>query len=144
MVRQCEALLPHRLAWRRTVDLDGIVDLAEEIATIGREVRGSYVKVTASVSNFVPKAHTPYLWNGMHLANTPASTQVSLEKADDSQHQHQVPRHRNQHVWKVCSAVVIAVLDVRSNWRGSVARVWMAGPSISIRSAGGTPLKTPH
>ena len=29
------------------------------------EVRGRYVDVTASVSNFVPKPHTPYQWNGM-------------------------------------------------------------------------------
>ncbi len=53
------------LPGERTVDLDGIVDLAEQIATVGREVRGRYVRVTASVSNFVPKAHTPYQWNGM-------------------------------------------------------------------------------
>ncbi|MDZ4819231.1 MAG: TIGR03960 family B12-binding radical SAM protein [Planctomycetota bacterium] len=53
------------LPGERPVDLDGIVDMAETIARIGKEVRGQYVKVTASVSNFVPKAHTPYQWNGM-------------------------------------------------------------------------------
>jgi radical SAM family uncharacterized protein len=53
------------LPGERQVDLDGIVDMAETIARIGREVRGRFVKVTASVSNFVPKAHTPYQWNGM-------------------------------------------------------------------------------
>ncbi len=53
------------LPGEREVDLDGIVDLAEQIATVGKEVRGRYAKVTASVSNFVPKAHTPYQWNGM-------------------------------------------------------------------------------
>jgi radical SAM family uncharacterized protein len=53
------------LPGERQVDLDGIVDLAERISTIGREVRGRYVEVTASVSNFVPKPHTPYQWNGM-------------------------------------------------------------------------------
>ncbi|MEM9644790.1 MAG: TIGR03960 family B12-binding radical SAM protein [Planctomycetota bacterium] len=53
------------LPGEREVDLDGIVDLAEEIAQVGKEVRGRYAKVTASVSNFVPKAHTPYQWNGM-------------------------------------------------------------------------------
>ncbi len=39
--------------------------MAETIARIGKEVRGRFPKVTASVSNFVPKAHTPYQWNGM-------------------------------------------------------------------------------
>ncbi len=53
------------LPGEREVDLDGIVDLAEEIATVGKEVLGRYARVTASVSNFVPKAHTPYQWNGM-------------------------------------------------------------------------------
>jgi radical SAM family uncharacterized protein len=53
------------LPGERKVDLDGIVDMAEQIATIGREVKGRYVEVTAAVSNFVPKPHTPYQWNGM-------------------------------------------------------------------------------
>jgi radical SAM family uncharacterized protein len=53
------------LPGERTVDLDGIVEMAETIARIGKEERGRYAKVTASVSNFVPKAHTPYQWNAM-------------------------------------------------------------------------------
>lgn len=53
------------LPGERPVDLDGIIDLAETIATVGKEVNGRYARVTASVSNFVPKAHTPYQWNGM-------------------------------------------------------------------------------
>jgi radical SAM family uncharacterized protein len=53
------------LPGEREVDLDGIVDMAEHIAHIGKQVRGRYVDVTASVSNFVPKPHTPYQWNGM-------------------------------------------------------------------------------
>ena len=53
------------LPGERPVDLDGIVDMAETISRIGKEETGRFVKVTASVSNFVPKAHTPYQWNGM-------------------------------------------------------------------------------
>jgi radical SAM family uncharacterized protein len=53
------------LPGERVVDLDGIVDMAEEIAHISKEVRGRFLDVTASVSNFVPKPHTPYQWNGM-------------------------------------------------------------------------------
>ncbi len=53
------------LPGERPIDLDGIVDLAETIATVGKEVNGRYARVTASVSNFVPKSHTPYQWNGM-------------------------------------------------------------------------------
>ena len=53
------------LPGERVVDLDGIVDMAEHISVIGKEVKGRYAEVTASVSNFVPKPHTPYQWNGM-------------------------------------------------------------------------------
>jgi radical SAM family uncharacterized protein len=53
------------LPGERTVDLDGILDQAETISRIGREVKGRFVDVTASVSNFIPKPHTPYQWNGM-------------------------------------------------------------------------------
>ena len=53
------------LPGERPVDLDGIVEMAETISQIGREVTGRPAEVTASVSNFVPKAHTPYQWNGM-------------------------------------------------------------------------------
>jgi radical SAM family uncharacterized protein len=53
------------LPGERTTDLDGIVEMAERIAVISREVTGRYKDVTASVSNFVPKPHTPYQWNGM-------------------------------------------------------------------------------
>jgi radical SAM superfamily enzyme YgiQ (UPF0313 family) len=53
------------LPGERPADLDGIVEMAETIARISREVTGRYRDVTASVSNFVPKPHTPYQWNGM-------------------------------------------------------------------------------
>ena len=53
------------LPGERVVDLDGIIDMAETIAKIGKDTIGRYVDVNASVSNFVPKPHTPYQWNGM-------------------------------------------------------------------------------
>ncbi len=53
------------LPGERQVDLDGIVEMAETIARIGKEETGRFAEVTASVSNFVPKPHTPYQWNGM-------------------------------------------------------------------------------
>lgn len=53
------------LPGERRVDLDGIIEMAETIARISKEERGRFCKVTASVSNFVPKAHTPYQWNAM-------------------------------------------------------------------------------
>ncbi|MBM3999518.1 MAG: TIGR03960 family B12-binding radical SAM protein [Planctomycetes bacterium] len=53
------------LPGERPADLDGIIEMAESIARIGKEERGRFPRVTASVSNFVPKAHTAYQWNAM-------------------------------------------------------------------------------
>ncbi|MGO9467926.1 MAG: TIGR03960 family B12-binding radical SAM protein [Isosphaeraceae bacterium] len=53
------------LPGERPADLDGIVAMAETIARIGKDVTGRYAEVTASVSNFIPKPHTPYQWNGL-------------------------------------------------------------------------------
>jgi len=53
------------LPGERETDLDGILEMAETIARIGKEERGRYERVVASVSNFVPKSHTPYQWNAM-------------------------------------------------------------------------------
>ena len=53
------------LPGERPADLDGIVEMAETLARIGKEVTGRYGEIVASVSNFVPKPHTPYQWNGM-------------------------------------------------------------------------------
>ena len=53
------------LPGERPADLDGIIQMSETIAKIGREVTGRYADVTTSVSNFIPKPHTPYQWNGL-------------------------------------------------------------------------------
>jgi len=53
------------LPGEREIDLNGIIDLSETISRIGKEEVGRPANVTASVSNFVPKAHTPYQWNAM-------------------------------------------------------------------------------
>ena len=48
----------------RHADLDGIVELAEAISEVGKEVTGRHKEVIASVSA-IPATHTPYQWNGM-------------------------------------------------------------------------------
>lgn len=53
------------LPGERTADLDGMIEMAETIAAMGREIRGRAVTVVVNVSNFVPKPHTPYQWNAM-------------------------------------------------------------------------------
>ncbi|MEN6498385.1 MAG: TIGR03960 family B12-binding radical SAM protein [Thermoguttaceae bacterium] len=49
----------------RAADLDGMIDMAETISRIGKEVTGRFVTVVVNVSNFIPKPHTPFQWNGM-------------------------------------------------------------------------------
>jgi len=46
-------------------DLRGIIEMAETISLLGKEVSGRPATVVANVSNFVPKPQTPYQWNGM-------------------------------------------------------------------------------
>lgn len=53
------------LPGEREADLEGIIEMAENIARIGKQERGRYPRVTVNVSNFVPKPHTPYQWSGM-------------------------------------------------------------------------------
>lgn len=53
------------LPGERREDLDGILDLAEEIARVGKQIHGRPVTVVANVSNLVPKPHTPYQWYPM-------------------------------------------------------------------------------
>ena len=53
------------LPGEREVDLDGIVEMAETLSRIGKQTTGTFAEVTASVSNFVPKPHTPYQWSAM-------------------------------------------------------------------------------
>jgi len=51
-------------------DLDGIVDLVEKVTRLGRRYsRGrKRPRVTVSASSFVPKAHTPFQWEGQDPA----------------------------------------------------------------------------
>ncbi len=50
-------------------DLDGIAEIAKNILDINYEIngrKGGRFNVTVSVSNFVPKAHTPFQWHGQN------------------------------------------------------------------------------
>jgi radical SAM superfamily enzyme YgiQ (UPF0313 family) len=73
------------LPGERKVDLEGIVELAERISEVGKEATGKYKDVVASVSNFIPKPHTPYQWNGMQ-------TRDYFRWAGDFMHRHKKNR----------------------------------------------------
>lgn len=52
-------------------DLDGIVEIAKKIKELNYEVngpKGGRFNLTVSVSNFVPKAHTPFQWAAQNTA----------------------------------------------------------------------------
>lgn len=61
-------------------DLDGIVDMAEEIARLGKQVRGRWPTVVANVSNFVPKPQTPFQWNAMQRSDYFAAAHDHLRR----------------------------------------------------------------
>lgn len=46
-------------------DLDAIFNLAEIVAKLGKDVSGRWPKVVISVSNLVPKPHSPFQWYPM-------------------------------------------------------------------------------
>lgn len=59
-------------------DLEGIVRLAGEVVRIGKQIypKGNALRVTVSISTFVPKAHTPFQWRG----------QISVAEIVEKQH----------------------------------------------------------
>ncbi len=50
-------------------DVDGIIEMARQVSDLGRGAGGP-AEVTASVSNFVPKPHTPFAWEPMDTEET--------------------------------------------------------------------------
>lgn len=64
-------------------DLEGIVELTNAVLQIGKRVypRTNALRITASVSTFVPKAHTPFQWRGqISVAETIAKQRYLQEK----------------------------------------------------------------
>jgi radical SAM family uncharacterized protein len=53
------------LPGERKTDLQGIIEMSETIARLGKEATGRFPTVVANVSNFVPKPQTPFQWNAM-------------------------------------------------------------------------------
>lgn len=45
-------------------DLEGIAELVHKVRQVGRKSGKKRVRVTVSASSFVPKAHTPFQWEG--------------------------------------------------------------------------------
>jgi len=50
-------------------DLDGILELAEQVKSIGKRHSRRPVEVRASLACFVPKAHTPFQWKAQNSIN---------------------------------------------------------------------------
>lgn len=65
-------------------DLDGMVDLTAKILVAGRKMKPPEVrkpvKITVSVSSFVPKAHTPFQWEGQESQESLREKQLYLKE----------------------------------------------------------------
>ncbi len=108
------------LPGERPEDLDGIIDMAETISRLGRQIIGRPATVVANVSNFVPKPHTPYQWN-------PMQTREYFQAARE----HLFQRRRMRAVQLKCHDVEASLLEgvfcrgdrrlgaaIESAWRG--------------------------
>ncbi len=74
---------------------DGIVDMAEQISRLGKEVTGRFATVVANVSNFVPKPHTPLQWSGNAAGRVlPAGAPPPVATTAAADGEYQVPRRR--------------------------------------------------
>ncbi len=63
-------------------EVQGIVDLGLRARSIGRRVTGSgRFSVHVSASNFVPKPHTPFQWEGMEAREQLAAKQAYMRRA---------------------------------------------------------------
>ncbi len=64
-------------------EVQGIVDLGRTAREIGRRVNGraGRFSVHVSVSNFVPKPHTPFQWEGMSSRDQLAAKQAYMRRA---------------------------------------------------------------
>ncbi len=74
------------LPGEREEDLKGIVELAETLSELRRQVVGKPATVIANVSNFVPKPHTPYQWHGMQTRGYFADVHRRLVRYRRSRH----------------------------------------------------------
>ena len=61
-------------------DVDAIIELCKSVLQVGRECIGNRAKVTAGVSTFVPKPHTPFQWVPCDDLDTIYAKQEHLKK----------------------------------------------------------------
>lgn len=57
------------LPGERPADLDGIIDMAEQVSRLGGEVLGRHAGVVANVVNFIPKSQTPLQGQAMQTGD---------------------------------------------------------------------------
>jgi len=62
------------------LDLDGIIRLTNELASLGKRASKRPVQINVSVSTFVPKPHTPFQWHGQVPIEEIRRKQAYLDK----------------------------------------------------------------
>ncbi|MFH1094146.1 MAG: TIGR03960 family B12-binding radical SAM protein [Candidatus Omnitrophota bacterium] len=61
-------------------DLMGIINLIEEFSALKKSVDNKRAKVSVGISNFIPKAHTPFQWHQMQTIESLLEKQSFLRK----------------------------------------------------------------
>jgi radical SAM family uncharacterized protein len=61
-------------------DVQAIVDLCKAVLRVGRQIIGNRAQVTAGVSTFIPKPHTPFQWVPCNSMEQIEAKQILLKK----------------------------------------------------------------
>ena len=124
------------LPGERPADLDGILDMAEEISRTGKDVMGRHATVVANISNFIPKPQTPYQRAAMQSGEY-------FEEAHERLRRRKRMRSVTLRLNDVESTLIEAALCrgdrrfgavIEAVWRRSTA--WTPGPSGCGRGCG--------
>jgi radical SAM family uncharacterized protein/radical SAM-linked protein len=62
-------------------DIDGLIDMAVRAVKKGKEITGRRVTVNVGISAFIPKAHTPFQWEGQNSLAELREKQDYIRKA---------------------------------------------------------------
>ena len=127
------------LPGERQSDLDGILDMAETISRLGKEVSGRFAAVVANVSNFVPKPQTPYQWNAMQRREYFHQAQDCLRRRRRFPASRCAATTSSRACWKASCAAATAGWARRSSWPGGEGHVSTPGTNSFAPSCGGRP-----
>jgi radical SAM superfamily enzyme YgiQ (UPF0313 family) len=124
-------------------DVQAIVDLCRRVLAVGREVIGGRAHVTAGVSTFVPKPHTPFQWVPCDTPEQIRAKQDLLKRGLRGPGSNSTGTTRKRRCSKRGSRAATAGWRRWSSEPGSAGRASTPGRSTSGRTSGRRPSLKP-